>query len=144
MQLRTQPLPLASITGKFGRRRRDNPDDPTHFICPVCSNGAESISHFLLECEGYQSDRQCLFDELGHIAPEKWGDLNSLSVEDRACNMLSDIVWGDDGKVVADLIAPFVYKCWQHRISIVHPPAHSNANLHSAERRVVDGSDAMV
>ena len=36
LQLRTQSLPLASLTGKFGRRSRDNPADGAHFRCPVC------------------------------------------------------------------------------------------------------------
>ena len=50
--------------------------------------------------------------------------------------MLSDESWGGDSKVVADVIAPFVYSCWQHRIGIVHaelPP----------QGAVVDGSNAM-
>ena len=136
IQLRTQALPLASLTGKFGRRRRDNPDDPAHFICPVCSGGTESISHFLLECEGYQALRQSLYDDLAVAAPREWEEMNGLSLDEKAFKMLADESWGEDSNVVADLIAPFVYKCWQHRIDVVHaelPP----------QGAVVDGSNAM-
>ena len=136
IQLRTQALPLASLTGKFGRRHRDNPADPAHFVCPVCSNGAESIPHFLLECQGYHGFRQALLEGLNDTAPEKWAQLNALTGEEKAFRMLSDESWGEDSSIVSDMIAPFVYKCWQHRLSVLHaalPP----------QGAVVDGSNAM-
>jgi hypothetical protein len=34
LQLRTGSLPLASHTGKFGRSRRDDPSDTSHYCCP--------------------------------------------------------------------------------------------------------------
>ena len=36
LQLRTGSLPLACLTGKFGRSRRDDPNDASHFCCPAC------------------------------------------------------------------------------------------------------------
>jgi len=57
LQLRTGSLPLASLTGKFGRSRRDDPENSTHFCCPVCSSAVESVSHFLLDCPKYDSLR---------------------------------------------------------------------------------------
>ena len=141
IQLRTQALPLASLTGKIGRARRDNPDDPEHFVCPICSSGTESIAHFLLECDGYTALRQELFDNLTNTVPEKWAHLNTLPSDERAFRMLSDESWGGDHtNIVGDLIAPFVYKCWQHRIGVLYPPV---PDPESAERRVVDGSNAM-
>lgn len=50
--------------------------------------------------------------------------------------MLADVSWGEDSAVVADLIAPFVYKCWQRRLGVVQaglPP----------QGAVVSGSGAM-
>ncbi len=61
--------------------------------------------------------------------------MNGLSLDEKAFKMLADESWGEDSNVVADLIAPFVYKCWQHRIGVVHaelPP----------QGAVVDGSNA--
>lgn len=141
IQLRTQALPLASLTGKFGRARRDNPDDPNHVVCPICSSGTESIAHFLLECDAYDTLRQELFDNLINTVPDKWAHLNTLPSDERAFRMLSDESWGGGHMdIVGSLIAPFVYKCWQHRINALHPPA---SDPQSAARRVVDGSDAM-
>jgi hypothetical protein len=136
IQLRTQSLPLASLTGKFGRRRKDNPDDPAHFTCPVCSNASETVPHFMLECEGYHGFRQTLFTDLDNAAPEKWNQFKVLTVAEQAFCMLCDKSWGDESSIVADHIAPFVYNCWQHRISVLHalPP----------QGAVTDGSNAMV
>jgi hypothetical protein len=136
IQLRTQSLPLASLTGKFGRRRKDNPDDPAHFTCPVCSNASETVPHFMLECEGYHGFRQTLFTDLDNAAPEKWNQFKVLTVAEQAFCMLCDKSWGDESSIVADHIAPFVYNCWQHRISVLRalPP----------QGAVTDGSNAMV
>lgn len=53
---------------------------------------------------------------LGNAYLMSWRTLHlrsvlNMPVEDRAFKVLSENAWGDDGTVVADLIAPFVYKC---------------------------------
>jgi hypothetical protein len=57
LQLRTGSLPLASLTGKFGRSRRDDPTEAAPYCCPACSSGTESVAHFLLDCPAYESRR---------------------------------------------------------------------------------------
>ena len=136
LQLRTQSLPLASLTGKFGRRRRDNPDDPSHFICPVCTAAHESQGHFLLECQAYQEFREDMFEKLESLVPAELVSFraSNRSLDAKACMLLDDSFWGVDSQAVANVVSPFVYNCWMTRIDVVYGD--------SAARRVADGSNA--
>ena len=83
LQLRTGSLPLASLTGKFGRSRRDDPENATHYCCPACSSGVETISNFLLDCPKYDTLRGDLWRRLqGELAPERWQALQQMQIDD--------------------------------------------------------------
>jgi hypothetical protein len=58
-----------------------------------------------------------------------------MAVEDKAFALLEDAKLGPG--IVGDIVAPFVYVCWQLRNEAKH------ACTRSAEREA-DGSDAMV
>ena len=136
LQLRTQSLPLASLTGKFGRRRRDNPDDPSHFVCPVCTAARESQGHFLLECEVYRELREDMFEKLESLVPAEMASFraSNRSLDAKACMLLDDSFWGGDSQAVAKVVSPFVYNCWRERIDVLYGD--------SAARREADGSNA--
>lgn len=135
LQLRTGSLPLASLTGKFGRSRRDDPDNPTHFCCPVCSSAVESVSHFLLDCPKYDSLRGDVWRRLeAVVAAERWQELQQMSSDAKAAALLNIDFLG--GSHVASVVAPFVYACWQLRWKV------RNEEVRSHERGA-DGSDAM-
>jgi hypothetical protein len=140
LQLRTGSLPLASLTGKFGRHqrsRRGEVEDDVHYCCPACSKAVESTGHFLLECEAYDGPRQDLFSRLAAAAPERWMPFAAVqSMEDKAWMLLDDASWKDG--VVADLIAPYVYECWQLRKDAKLTTAYNRS-----DERGADGSDAM-
>jgi len=130
LQLRTGSLPLASLTGKFGRKRRDCPDDPSHFCCPACSGAEETTTHFLLECPSYAVERAALWRRLeAAMEPAMWQALQGLSGQQQAFALVDDHALGLG--MVADLVAPFVYVCWEARNTI------------RSQERGADGSDAM-
>ena len=134
LQLRTGSLPLACLTGKFGRSRRDDPNDASHFCCPACSSGEESMAHFLLECPKYNSLRGDLWRRLeAELEPERWHALRQLPNAAKAVKLLDCSFIG--ASTVADLIAPFVYACWQLRWKV--------RNQDRSDERGADGSDAM-
>ena len=135
LQLRTGSLPLASLTGKFGRSRRDDPENSTHFCCPVCSSAVESVSHFLLDCPKYDSLRGDVWRRLeAVVAAERWQELQQMSSDAKAAALLNIDFLG--GSHVASVVAPFVYACWQLRWKV------RNEEVRSHERGA-DGSDAM-
>ena len=134
LQLRAGSLPLACLTGKFGRRRRDNPEDPAAFRCPACANAEETPGHFLLDCPKYALERSGLLARLEDcVSAADWSSFLSLSLEDRACALL-DFDRRFKCEVVASLVAPFVASCWKARAECV--------SASSAPGRVVYGSDA--
>lgn len=108
LQIRTGSLPLASLTGKFGRKRRDSPNAPAHFCCPVCSGAEETTAHFLLECPTYASERAVLWRRLEEeMEPERWQTLQGMASQDQAFALVADEALGPG--FVADIIAPYVY-----------------------------------
>jgi hypothetical protein len=132
LQLRTGALPLASLTGKFGRRRRgDEIEEQNRTACPSCGAPCETAEHLLLECPEYEPARvefwQCLHQKM---PDEDWSTLQNLSGADRVC-ALSRL----DEKLITAVVAPFLYKCWQQRLRRI-------TEDRSAEREA-DGSDAM-
>lgn len=134
-QLRTGSLPLASHTGKFGRSRRDDPNDISHYCCPVCSAGTESISHFMLECPAYASTRGDFWRRLeAELVPGRWAALQQMGPEEKAYKLLDCDFIG--GSILADIVAPFVYACWQIRWKVRNEVVRS-------DERGADGSDAM-
>jgi hypothetical protein len=136
LQLRTGSLPLASHTGKFSRSRRNDPSDTSHYCCPVCSTGIESVSHFLLDCPKYESVRGELWRRLeDEMAPDCWHMMQQMQNEEKAYKLLDFDFLG--GSVLADIVAPYVYACWQIRWKV------RNEEVRSDEREA-DGSDAMV
>ena len=140
LQLRTQSLPLASLTGKFGRRSRDNAADAVHFRCPVCTSAPESIPHFLLECPSYDALRRELVQQLQARAATSFGAWSAVhDVEKKAFSMLEDTTWGEGSTLVGSVVAPFVYKIWQQRLAALRATADEGTTL----RREADGSDAM-
>ena len=140
LQLRTQSLPLASLTGKFGRRSRDNAADAVQFRCPVCTSAPESIPHFLLECPSYDALRRELVQQLQARAATSFGAWSAVhDVEKKAFSMLEDTTWGEGSTLVGSVVAPFVYKIWQQRLAALRATADEGTTL----RREADGSDAM-
>jgi hypothetical protein len=135
LQLRTGSLPIASLTGKFGRSTRDDPTDSSHYCCPVCSSGEESVSHFLLECPKYESLRQDMWRKLeAAITVECWNAMRQMPNHAKAFKLLDCDFVG--GSTVADVIAPFVHACWQLRWKVRNEESRS-------DERGADGSDAM-
>ena len=49
-------------------------DDPT---CPHCSQGEESVHHFLFECTAWQCKRWCMSNKLGRAAKEANSMMNT-------------------------------------------------------------------
>jgi hypothetical protein len=91
LQLRTNSLPLASLTGKFGRSRRDDPTDTSRSMCPVCSSAVESVAHFLLDCPAYSQVRADVMQKLQDtLGPAEWQALQQRQAEDRAYALLDD------------------------------------------------------
>ena len=135
LQLRTGSLPLACLTGKFGRSRRDDPSDTSHNCCPVCSSGEESACHFLLECPKYDLLRREMWRRLeAAMAPGRWNALRQMPNSIMAVKLLDCDYVG--GSTVADVVAPFVYACWQLRWKVRNEESRS-------DERGADGSDAM-
>ena len=140
LQLRTQSLPLASLTGKFGRRSRDNLADGVHFCCPVCTSAPESIPHVLLECPSYAALRCELMQHLQTRAASSFDAWNAVhDVEKKAFSLLDDATWGQGSTLVGSVVAPFVYKIWQQRLCALRATADEGAT----PRREADGCDAM-
>ena len=130
LQARIGSLPLASHTGKFGRSRRDCPDDPAHFCCRACAGAAESLDHFLLDCPAYAADREEFLRQLqGTVEPARWRALQALSGLDKAFALIDDAAMGP--KIVPEIVAPFIYSAWKVRTEI------------RSSERGADGSDAM-
>lgn len=140
LQLRTGSLPLASLTGKFGRSRRENPHDPLHFQCPVCATAEESQSHFLLDCPAYAERREGLLSALEAEAPARFSAFSSLGAGEKATALVSDSFWGEGDWLVGSLVAPYVYACWQKRCEILHPEHTASG---PPTQREVDGLAAM-
>lgn len=128
-QIRTGSLLLASLTGKFGRQRRDCPDDPSHFCCPACSGAEETLAHFMLDCPAYGAERAAFWQELeDSMDSGRWQTLQGMSGSEQAFALVNDGVLGPG--MVAGVVSPFVYACWEARNAI-----------RSLERGA-DGSDA--
>jgi hypothetical protein len=115
LQCRTQVLPLACLTAKFGRRAAvDVGDAPPSSQCPVCHAAVESLGHFLLECPKYVDLRDRLVDALRTTAPVDVETWTALPTSVRAWRMLDSEFWSESS-VVASIVAPFVYSCWERR-----------------------------
>jgi hypothetical protein len=135
MQLRAGSLPLACLTGKFGRQRRDNPDDPVAFCCPACAQSKETADHFMLECPKYAAERSDLMAQLEEsVSAEAWAAFTAVPVEERTCAIVDfDNRYKCD--VISSVVAPFMIRCWKIRNECVT----SNSALLG---RVAHGSDA--
>ncbi len=111
-----------------------------HFLCPMCTSAPESIPHFLLECPRYAPARRELMQELRARAAPAFGAWNAVhDVEKKAFSLLDDATWGEGSTLVGSVVAPFVYKIWQNRLSTLRETADEGAT----PRREADGSDAM-
>jgi hypothetical protein len=68
------------------------------------------------------------------MAPECWQMMQQMQNEEKAYKLLDFDFLG--GSVLADIVAPYVYACWQIRWNV------RNEEVRSDERGA-DGSDAM-
>jgi hypothetical protein len=93
------------------------------------------VSHFLLDCPIYAALRGQLWRRLEEeMASERWIMLEQMHIEGKAYKLLDCDFVG--GAALADIVAPYVYACWQLRWKV------RNEEVRSDERGA-DGSDAM-
>ena len=69
VQLCTGHVPLRKHLVRIARA-----DDPT---CPHCSQGEESVHHFLFECAAWQRERWHMSNKLGRAAKEANSVMNT-------------------------------------------------------------------
>jgi hypothetical protein len=92
---------------------------------------------FLLDCPKYESVRGELWRRLeDEMAPDCWHMMQQMQIEEKAYKLLDFNFLG--GSVLADIVAPYVYACWQIRWKV------GNEEVRSDDEREADGSGAMV
>jgi hypothetical protein len=85
LQLPTNSLPLAPLTGKFGRSRRDDPNGNLRSVCPVCCVQWNRCGTGL---SSPQPTRVGAMQELQDtVGPAKWHAFQQLQAEDTPCLM---------------------------------------------------------
>lgn len=88
----------------------------------------------MLDCPKYDTLRGDLWRRLqGELAPERWQALQQKQSDDKAFALIDCVIMG--GSVIEDIIAPYVYACWQLRWKVRNDVIRS-------DERGADGSDA--
>jgi hypothetical protein len=135
LQLRAGSLPIAGLTGKFGRSRRDDANDPAAFRCPACNTAKETQGHFILECPKYREERSEMMRRLKEsVTAAAWTSFEAMAVEEKACAVV-DFDRRYECAAVSHIVAPFMTRCWEIRKDCI-------AASSSALGRVVYGTDA--
>jgi hypothetical protein len=123
MQLRAGCLPLRAACS-HQRRGESAADQRLRELCPCCKAGAETPTHFLLQCPAYALCRHTLMAELQRLLPAwQWQRMQPLADNEQATLLLSDAVVGQvapgrlgQGAINAcAAVATFVYEAWSTR-----------------------------
>jgi hypothetical protein len=120
VKLRTECLPLRGLGGSQPRSGESMIHFQQRRLCPCCSQGPETIAHFLFDCSKYQQHRTDLWTDLASTHDAKVQQLRNMQDEnDKWHKMLDPCFWDTPASssnfVAFKKVACFVMGIWKIR-----------------------------
>ena len=83
--------------------------------CMLCGAECESVCHVLWECSAYDSIRSNFIESLKDTLGDRYLEFESLDIMEKTAFVLGTELWGDEFKVLLDLVKDFIVAIWESR-----------------------------
>ena len=75
----------------------------------------ERVCHVLWECPAYEGIRNKFMESLKDTLGDRYSEFESLDTMEKSVFVLGTELWGDEFKVVLELVKEFIVAIWEGR-----------------------------